>query len=291
MDPLALGALSGYGRALLLGGDLDRAHDAALQVRGAGDLTRQVPAHVHALVTLTLVEVALGRLGQRRGTSTRPRTWSGRSARAGAGSEGTSSSRPGRCCSRRATPLKPTDGWQPQSGCSAMRSPPSITRGACCCLPGRMRSGGGWTRPPSCPTGPVTPWMNSPTPASCPGSWRRSSRRSPSARERTTAGEVVTALSDAELTVLRLIAEGLSIREIGARLYVSENTVRTHRRAVYRKLGVHSRDEAVARATALGDPGRRVAPAGDGPDRMSNRGLPIRWPCLPHRPSTVTSVA
>ena len=56
----------------------------------------------------------------------------------------------------------------------------------------------------------------------------------------------------AELTVLRLMTEDLSIREMGARLYVSENTVRTHRSAVYRKLGVHSRVDAVARATALG---------------------------------------
>ena len=62
---------------------------------------------------------------------------------------------------------------------------------------------------------------------------------------------MLVAPSDAEMTVLQLIAEDLSVREIGERLFVSENTVRTHRRALYRKLGVHSRDEAIARAIAL----------------------------------------
>ena len=45
-------------------------------------------------------------------------------------------------------------------------------------------------------------------------------------------------LSDAELAVLRLIREDLSVREIAARLFVSENTVRTHRtRAVPQAVG------------------------------------------------------
>jgi LuxR family maltose regulon positive regulatory protein len=40
--------------------------------------------------------------------------------------------------------------------------------------------------------------------------------------------------------------------EIGARLFVSRNTVRTEVSSIYRKLGVSSRTEAVERATALG---------------------------------------
>ena len=55
-------------------------------------------------------------------------------------------------------------------------------------------------------------------------------------------------LSERERTVLRLLAGGLSEREIGRELYVSFNTVHTHVRSVYRKLGVSSRAEAVARA-------------------------------------------
>jgi len=67
-----------------------------------------------------------------------------------------------------------------------------------------------------------------------------------------TATIVVEPPSQAELNVLRLLATDLSQREIGGRLYVSLNTVKTHTRALYRKLGVASREAAVERATALG---------------------------------------
>lgn len=58
--------------------------------------------------------------------------------------------------------------------------------------------------------------------------------------------------SAAETTVLELLPSDLSLREIAAQLYLSLNTVKTHARALYRKLGVSSREEAVLRATALG---------------------------------------
>jgi ATP/maltotriose-dependent transcriptional regulator MalT len=54
--------------------------------------------------------------------------------------------------------------------------------------------------------------------------------------------------SQAELAVLRLLTSDLSTREIGERLCLSANTIRTHTRALYRKLGVHSRTDAIARA-------------------------------------------
>jgi LuxR family maltose regulon positive regulatory protein len=59
-------------------------------------------------------------------------------------------------------------------------------------------------------------------------------------------------LTDKELEILRLLAPPLSRREIGEQLYVSPNTVKTHQRAVYRKLGVDSRAAAVDRARQLG---------------------------------------
>jgi LuxR family transcriptional regulator, maltose regulon positive regulatory protein len=59
-------------------------------------------------------------------------------------------------------------------------------------------------------------------------------------------------LSERELAVLRLLPSRLSQREIAAELYVSFNTVKTHTRAIFRKLGVASRAEAVARARELG---------------------------------------
>ena len=60
------------------------------------------------------------------------------------------------------------------------------------------------------------------------------------------------ALTPKELEVLRLLATRLSRREIGARLYVSLNTVKTHQRAIYRKLRVEHRNAAVVRARELG---------------------------------------
>jgi LuxR family maltose regulon positive regulatory protein len=64
--------------------------------------------------------------------------------------------------------------------------------------------------------------------------------------------EMVEPLSERELEVLRLVAEGLTNREIASRLFVSLNTVKAHTRNMYGKLGVHSRTGAVARARALG---------------------------------------
>ena len=52
-------------------------------------------------------------------------------------------------------------------------------------------------------------------------------------------------LSERELTVLRLLASDLSEREIAAELYLSFNTVHSHVKSIYRKLGVSSRAEAV----------------------------------------------
>ncbi len=58
-------------------------------------------------------------------------------------------------------------------------------------------------------------------------------------------------LTSKELEVLRLLATPLSRREIGAHLYVSVNTVKTHQRALYRKLEAADRATAVDRAREL----------------------------------------
>ena len=58
-------------------------------------------------------------------------------------------------------------------------------------------------------------------------------------------------VTERELTMLRYLASTLSNAEIAAELYVSVNTVKTHQRAVYRKLGVTGRREAVHRARAF----------------------------------------
>jgi LuxR family transcriptional regulator, maltose regulon positive regulatory protein len=59
-------------------------------------------------------------------------------------------------------------------------------------------------------------------------------------------------LTEREEAVLRLLGGSLSLREIGQELYVSANTVKTHTQAIYRKLGVSTRHDAVARGKQLG---------------------------------------
>jgi len=60
------------------------------------------------------------------------------------------------------------------------------------------------------------------------------------------------ALSPRELEVLALVAEGLSNRAIGERLFVGEATVKTHLLHAFAKLGVDDRTRAVTRAMELG---------------------------------------
>jgi RNA polymerase sigma factor (sigma-70 family) len=59
-----------------------------------------------------------------------------------------------------------------------------------------------------------------------------------------------------EREVLRLLAEGLTNRQIAARLVVSEHTVHRHVTNILRKLGLHSRAAAAAQAVQAGLLGR-----------------------------------
>jgi LuxR family maltose regulon positive regulatory protein len=59
-------------------------------------------------------------------------------------------------------------------------------------------------------------------------------------------------LSDSELRVLRYLPTNLTMPEIASELGVSRNTIKTHSRNLYAKLGTHRRAEAVDRARALG---------------------------------------
>lgn len=59
-------------------------------------------------------------------------------------------------------------------------------------------------------------------------------------------------LSDRELEVLRCLSEGLTTSQIGSRLFISENTVKTHIRHILEKLESTNRTEAVSKAVQLG---------------------------------------
>jgi len=86
-------------------------------------------------------------------------------------------------------------------------------------------------------------------PGSLPAVLEQTERRLTSAPRRI---EAAAPLTERELAVLRLLPTRLSTEEMSCQLYVSVNTVRTHIKAVYRKLEATTRAEAVARARALG---------------------------------------
>jgi LuxR family maltose regulon positive regulatory protein len=86
-----------------------------------------------------------------------------------------------------------------------------------------------------------------------------------------------TSLTDRELAMLRALATGATRRQLAEQTYLSLNTVKTHLRTAYRKLGVNSRSDAIERARALGllegpnDGGRRPAVDSGRPRALPNR--------------------
>lgn len=59
-------------------------------------------------------------------------------------------------------------------------------------------------------------------------------------------------LTPREVSVLKLLAEGMSVREVGNRLFISENTVKTHAKNINVKLGACRRTQAINSAKAMG---------------------------------------
>ncbi|MGN6489904.1 MAG: LuxR C-terminal-related transcriptional regulator [Devosia sp.] len=73
----------------------------------------------------------------------------------------------------------------------------------------------------------------------------------PTQAQPATHPDLIEALSERELDVLRLLGSDLGGPEIARELAISENTMRTHTRNIYEKLGVNSRRAAVSRAEEL----------------------------------------
>jgi LuxR family transcriptional regulator, maltose regulon positive regulatory protein len=74
--------------------------------------------------------------------------------------------------------------------------------------------------------------------------------RSPALRQRDTRTDV--SLTERELEVLRLLEKGFSKREVARALFVSYNTIHTHTKSIYRKLGALTRPEAIQNARERG---------------------------------------
>jgi LuxR family maltose regulon positive regulatory protein len=71
-------------------------------------------------------------------------------------------------------------------------------------------------------------------------------------RQATPVDALVEPITERELEVLQLLAEGLSNKKIADRLVVAPSTVKQHLKNIYGKLDVHSRTQAVARGRELG---------------------------------------
>jgi len=76
--------------------------------------------------------------------------------------------------------------------------------------------------------------------------WLAGEQRAATARTRQEG--LIEPLTDRELAILRLLPAPSSLRQLAAGLFVTPNTLKTHLRAIYRKLGAESREEAVIRA-------------------------------------------
>ena len=100
---------------------------------------------------------------------------------------------------------------------------------------------------------PMTALLEAAASTTCP--WRTSAaagRVGEAGDPRPTAQGLVDPLSERELDVLRLLGTDLGGPEIAGELVVSLNTVRTHTKNIYAKLGVNNRRAAVRRAEELG---------------------------------------
>ena len=76
--------------------------------------------------------------------------------------------------------------------------------------------------------------------------WLAEEQRAEAARTRQEG--LFEPLTDRELTILRMLPAPGSLRELAAELFVTPNTLKTHLRTIYRKLGTESREETVIRA-------------------------------------------
>ncbi len=184
---------------------------------------------------------ALRRSPLRPSTTTRSRRWPARSPRPR---------------SPRATPTPRSRSSPARPSCTPACTSPSSERRSWCAAPRR------WPPPASA----KPPWNSSPRPTGprprwAPGRWpprrrRRSAALGASISEqlgrRAAAEHEHAGLSPREVEVLRMVAQGLTNREIAARLVLSTRTVDMHVRNILSKLRSHTRTEAAARAAELG---------------------------------------
>ncbi len=251
-DDVLLASLASYAHALYLAGDMDGAWAAALRAIERPDAERQVPGHMFARSTLALVAVERGdlALGRRHARTARSLASKlGPNARWLAANalvahavvlfgEGDVSAAE-RALGRAERFLRDEIPTLDHAFVLVLLARLHCRRGRLDRAEQTLRSA----------LGEIRSLADSGRVASLADEVRRDLDE---ANVRAGNGDLLERPSEAELAVLRLLPTDLSTREIAGQLFLSPNTVRSHTRSIYRKLGVNARVDAVARATSLG---------------------------------------
>ena len=246
------GRAGGVRPGALSRGRARRGRSAALRAVEHPDSERRHPGHVFAGRRSRSSPPTRGGSPRHASTPRRPsRSWAVPGP-AGAGSARTPRLHSGPCSRRRGASAKPSANSRTPSASSVTSSRPSTMRGSSSSSPAFAAAEAVSTmrrrrcaRHKRCSPSRTTT-------DSCPPLAADVEAEIGRARALVAVVGPLEQPSDAERAVLCLLATDLSVRQIAAELFLSPNTVRSHTRAIYRKLGVNSRANAVAAADVLG---------------------------------------
>ncbi len=251
VETLAMGALTAYARALYLAGIPDEARESAIAALERPEIHDSPPSFIHAHTTLALVAADEGRLSSARGHVEQAKQAAGRigSERSWLGANVAAASGVVRAAEGDLSGAE----HDLATGERVFRDDvPAVHHIWLLTLLARVRARRGRLDRAAEALGLAREELvEQPDAGALPLLIEEVDLELAAMNRRAASGDLVDTPTEAELTVLRLLADDLSVHEISERLFVSENTVRSHRRALYHKLGVHSREEAVARATAV----------------------------------------
>jgi LuxR family maltose regulon positive regulatory protein len=251
-DAMITGALDVYARALFFAGDIEGAHDAAFRVLENPAIDDSIPAMVVARTTLAFVDIERGRLDTARGHAEAARAAVGRigSGRSWLGANA--------CAALGAVLAAEGDLIHAEQELATAHhffqdEVPTVHEAWLLVVLARVRlQRGRLVEAEKALQAAREALDDLPDSGRLPQMAVETARELAAAKDRARGGDVLEPPTEAEQRVLELLGSDLSTREIGEQLYLSASTVHSHKHALYRKLGVHSRPEAVARAEALG---------------------------------------
>ncbi len=260
VDETLVAALAGFARALYFAGALDEAWTAAMRAVEHPDIGRRAPGHALARSTLALVAADRGWLASARAHAEKAKTLVGGVASSRSWLGANASAALGQVLAQEGN-LTEAERELAQAEHFFRDEVATVHHAWILVLLARVRCRRGHLEGAEAALRSaresIAELANS---GRVPALALEVEREIEQAKTRAGGGELLEAPSEAELAVLRLLASDLSARQIGEELFLSANTVRSHTRSIYRKLGVNSRADAVARADTLGLVGQAQSP-------------------------------